>query len=125
MTKNRHFLADVDYECPKVPIFFGANQHEGAYVYGVAYNYFLKPNNLTNNVTFLKYHLVETTLRMVEISQGYAFSDQISEMYFDESQLGDLKQMTAGMIDVRPYLSTNHTFKTILKKCGLKKTHFY
>ena len=87
-------------DVPKVPIFFGANQHEGAYVYGVAYNYFLKPNNLTNNVTFLKYHLVETTLRMVEISQGYAFSDQISEMYFDESQLGDLKQMTAGMIDV-------------------------
>ena len=51
-------------------------------------------------MTFLKYHLVETTLRMVEISQGYAFSDQISEMYFDESQLGDLKQMTAGMVDV-------------------------
>ena len=93
-------LLNGDYE--KVPIFFGANKHEGSFVYGVAYNTYLSPNEVTNNETFLKYDLTETMLRMVGIDQGYAFSDQINEMYFETSQMGDLKSMTPGMIDVIP-----------------------
>ena len=91
-------LLNGDYE--KLPIFFGANQHEGSFIYGLAYNTFLKPNNLTEDETFLKYDLAEVMLKMVGIDQGYAFSDEIVAKYFEESEMGDLKSMTPGIVDV-------------------------
>ena len=110
-------LLNGDYE--KLPIFFGANQHEGSFIYGLAYNTFLKPNNFTEDETFLKYDLAEVMLKMVGIDQGYAFSDEIVAKYFEETEMGDLKSMTPGIVDVSAvYNDFNFT-------CNENSMHFY
>ena len=58
-------------EYESVPILFGANKHEGSFVYAVVYNSFLTNNNLTNNSDFLTYDLVPQLLRTVQV--GWLF----------------------------------------------------
>jgi len=83
-----------------MPILYGANSHEGSYVYGVVYKDFILAANKSEDLDFLKFEFVDTLLRAVGIEQEYAFSDQIREKYFHEDQIGNLTAMTPGAIDM-------------------------
>jgi len=87
-----------DYE--SVPIFFGANKHEGSFVYAAVYNSFLTSNNLTDDQTFLKYDLIPQLLRTVEMENSYGIEHLLDDTYFDLWQLGDLMAMQPGLIDL-------------------------
>jgi len=87
-----------DYE--SVPIFFGANKHEGAFVYAAVYNSYLTSNNLTEDSTFLKYDLIPQLLRTVEMDNSYGIEHLLDDTYFDSWQLGDLAAMQPGLIDL-------------------------
>jgi len=50
-------------EQSNVPLLMGATRHDGSYVLGVFYNRFIKHNNLTEDVTFLRTDLVPSVLR--------------------------------------------------------------
>ena len=67
----------------------------------VLYNEFIVPNNIGEDIDFLKYEMVDTLLRAVGIEQEYAFSDSLVKKYFHEDQLGNLTAMTPGAVDVR------------------------
>eukprot|EP00095_Tigriopus_kingsejongensis_P005622 maker-scaffold335_size202896-snap-gene-1.19 protein:Tk05622 transcript:maker-scaffold335_size202896-snap-gene-1.19-mRNA-1 annotation:"hypothetical protein DAPPUDRAFT_240263" len=84
----------------QVPILFGANKHEGSYVYGVVYNEFLIPNNFHNNTDYLANELILQLLTTVGIDQEYALADLLEVYYFQEWQLGSLEHMVPGMIDI-------------------------
>jgi len=84
----------------RVPIMFGANSHEGSYVYGEVYNKFFLPNNLTNDTEFLKIDLVHQLLQTTELGNSYPVEYLVEEAYFDEWQMGDLEAMQAGIIDL-------------------------
>ena len=70
---------------------------------------------------FLRYGFVDLLLSVVGISQGYAFSDLIADKYFLESQLGNLKKMVYGAMDVSSvvwilmWINQFEKLKTILK----------
>eukprot|EP00091_Calanus_sinicus_P025444 TRINITY_DN971_c0_g1_i10.p1 TRINITY_DN971_c0_g1~~TRINITY_DN971_c0_g1_i10.p1 ORF type:complete len:352 (-),score=125.29 TRINITY_DN971_c0_g1_i10:131-1186(-) len=87
-----------DYE--SVPIFFGANKHEGSFVYATVYNTFLTNNSLTEDEGFLKYDLIPQLLRTVQMDNSYGIEHLLDDTYFDLWQLGDLLAMTPGLIDL-------------------------
>ena len=65
------------------------------------YNDFILPNwDMVNTEEFLRYEFVDFLLSVVGINQGYAFSDCIADKYFLEEQMGDLKKMLYGAMDV-------------------------
>ena len=49
----------------------------------------------------MTYEFAEWTLSSVGINQGYAFAEDITEKYFKPEQIGDLKAMTPGALDVK------------------------
>lgn len=61
---------------------------------------FLEPNNFQNDTDFLRDELVLTLLRAVGISQEYALAQLLEQYYYEGWQIGDLKLMTPGTIDV-------------------------
>ena len=69
-----------------VPIMFGANSHEGSYVYGAVYNDFMVPNNLTNDYDFLKYDMIHTLMKTVGVTNSYAVEYMIEHEYFEVTQ---------------------------------------
>eukprot|EP00090_Calanus_glacialis_P005797 TRINITY_DN14495_c0_g1_i1.p1 TRINITY_DN14495_c0_g1~~TRINITY_DN14495_c0_g1_i1.p1 ORF type:complete len:687 (+),score=181.02 TRINITY_DN14495_c0_g1_i1:28-2088(+) len=87
-----------DYE--SVPIFFGANKHEGSFVYATVYNSFLTNNSLTEDAGFLKYDLIPQLLRTVQMDNSYGIEHLLDDTYFDLWQLGDLLAMTPGLVDL-------------------------
>ena len=91
-------LYDGNYE--HVPIMFGANSHEGSYVYGVVYNDFMEPNNLTKNETFLRYDIIHTLMQVVDVSNSYAVEYMIEKEYFEDWMMGNLTLMQPGLIDL-------------------------
>jgi len=84
----------------KVPIMFGANSHEGSFVYATVYNSFLAPNNYIDNEKFLRQDLVHQLLQTVEIGNSYPVEYMVEEAYFQDWQMGDLEQMRPGIIDM-------------------------
>ena len=94
----KDLLYEGNYE--HVPIMFGANSHEGSYVYGVVYNEFMKPNNLTNNETFLRYDIIHTLMQVVDVSNSYAVEYMIEQEYFEDWMMGNLTAMQPGLIDL-------------------------
>ena len=93
-----YMLYSGQYE--RVPIMFGANSHEGAFVYATIYNSFLEPNSLHNDTMFLKKDLVHRLLQTVEIGNSYPVEYMVEEAYFDKDSLGDLEAMTPSLIDL-------------------------
>ena len=91
-------LYDGAYEA--VPILFGANSHEGSYVYGAVYNDFIIPNNLTNDTDFLRDEMIHTLMGTVGVTNSYAVEHMIEEAYFDPWMMGNLTAMQPGMIDL-------------------------
>jgi len=83
-----------------VPIMFGANSHEGSYVYGAVYNDFMVPNNLTNDYDFLKYDMIHTLMKTVGVTNSYAVEYMIEHEYFEEWMMGNLDDMQPGLIDL-------------------------
>ena len=84
----------------KVPIMFGANSHEGSFVYATVYNSFFVPNNLTNDTSFLTKDLTHQLLQTVEIGNSYPVEYLVEESYFEKEQLGDLMAMRPAIIDL-------------------------
>ena len=82
-----------------LPIFYGANKHEGSYVYGVVYNEFLVPNGLDQDDNFLHYELIPKLLEFSEISNYYGLKELVANSYFLNGQVGDLAAMTPGLVD--------------------------
>ena len=82
-----------------LPIFYGANKREGSYVYTVIYNEFLVPNNLDQDLEFLKNGMIPQLLETSEISNYYGFKELVANSYFRDGQIGNLKEMTPGLID--------------------------
>jgi hypothetical protein len=62
---------------------FGANSHEGSFVYGVVYNGFLMPNNLTENEDFLRHELLPYLLRAIGVTNSYAMEAMLKREYFE------------------------------------------
>lgn len=91
-------LVSGEYE--SVPIFFGANKHEGAYVYAVVHNSFLTYNNLTDDSDFLKYDFLTQLLRTIEMENSYGIEKILDNAYFDSWQFGNLDAMRPGLIDM-------------------------
>ena len=94
----KDILYDGNYE--SVPIMFGANSHEGSYVYGVVYNDFMEPNDLIHNETFLRYDIIHTLMQVVDVSNSYAVEYMIQKEYFEDSMMGNLTAMQPGLIDL-------------------------
>ena len=99
----------------QVPIMFGANSHEGSFVYATVYNSFLAPNNYIDNEKFLRDDLVHQLLQTVEIGNSYPVEYMVQDAYFQVSllkgifihivaiqdwQMGDLELMRPGIIDM-------------------------
>ena len=88
-----------------VPILFGANSHEGSYVYGVVYNEYLTPNNLTDDTIpevaeFFEFEFIHTLMKTLGVSNSYAVEHMIRDEYFEDSQMGNLTAMQPGLIDL-------------------------
>jgi hypothetical protein len=65
------------------------------------YNDFILPNSeMVLEEDWLRYEFVDFLLSVVGINQGYAFSDLITNKYFLPSQMGNLKKMLPGAMDV-------------------------
>ena len=77
-----------------VPIFFGTNKKEGAYVYTVLHNEFMVPNGLDKDPEFLNYDFVPKLMDAMQVSNFYGFKHVIAENYFDPGQIGNLHDMT-------------------------------
>ena len=71
----------------QVPIMFGANSHEGSFVYATVYNSFLEPNNYVDNEKFLRQDLVHQLLQTVEIGNSYPVEYMVQDAYFQVSPL--------------------------------------
>ena len=110
----KDILYDGSYE--SVPILFGANSHEGSYVYGVVYNEYMDPNDLVHNETFLRYDIIHTLMQVVDVSNSYAVEYMIQKEYFEDwmmgkspyvgihefylHKIGNLTAMQPGLIDL-------------------------
>jgi len=109
-----------------VPIFFGANKHEGAFVYGAVYNSFLTSNNLTEDSSFLKYDLIPQLLRTVQMDNSYGIEHLLDATYFDSWQLGDLMAMQPGLIDLLGVFFLKASSYTMVKEnSGLNPSYWY
>ena len=86
-----------DYE--PHPILYGANKHEGSYVYATIYNEFLVPNGLDQDPEFLVHGIVPKLLETCEISNYYGLKELVASSYFHEGQLGNLVAMIPGLVD--------------------------
>ena len=64
---------------------FGANSHEGSFVYATVYNSFLEPNNYIDDAKFLRDDLVHQLLQTVEIGNSYPVEYMVEEAYFQVS----------------------------------------
>jgi hypothetical protein len=84
----------------RVPIMFGANAHEGSFVYAEVYNAYLAKNNLTEDTNFLKYGLVHQLLQTVKIGNSYPVEYLVEEAYFPPEVMGDLEAMRPAIIDL-------------------------
>ena len=99
----------------KVPIMFGANSHEGSFVYATVYNSFLEPNDYIDNEKFLRNDLVHQLLQTVEIGNSYPVEYMVQDAYFQvphlegisvhsvtiqDWQMGNLELMRPGIIDM-------------------------
>merc|ERR1712012_1293435 len=73
----------------KVPIMFGANSHEGSFVYATVYNSY-----------FLRNNLVHQLLQTVEIGNSYPVEYMVENAYFKDWQMGDLELMRPAIIDM-------------------------
>ena len=83
-----------------VPMFFGANKKEGAYVYTVLFNEYLVPNGLDQDPEFMRYGYIPKLMEATEVSNYYGFKELLYDNYFDEGQIGDLYQMIPGIEDL-------------------------
>lgn len=92
-------LAAGDYR--ELPVMFGANSHEGSYVYGVVYNGFLGPLDVEADRDFLKYGFVDLMFRGLHVDEGFALRKYVDNYYYQPHQLGDLEAMVPGTVDVR------------------------
>ena len=94
---------------------FGANSHEGSFVYATVYNSFLAPNDYVDNEKFLREDLVHQLLQTVEIGNSYPVEYMVQDAYFQvphlkwisvhsvaiqDWQMGDLELMRPGIIDM-------------------------
>lgn len=110
----------------KLPIMFGANKHEGSYVYGVVYFDFLEPNNFQNDTDFLRDELVLTLLRAVGISQEYALAQLLEQYYYEGWQIGDLKLMTPGTIDMlSTFFLKASSYKMVQENSKYENSYWY
>merc|ERR1712142_854955 len=113
-----------DYE--SVPIFFGANKHEGSFVYATVYNTFLLNNSLTEDSGFLKYDLIPQLLRTVQMENSYGIEHLLDDTYFDPWQLGDLMAMQPGLIDLLGVFFIKASSYTMVKEnANLNPSYWY
>jgi len=113
-----------DYE--SVPIFFGANKHEGSFVYATVYNTFLMNNSLTEDSGFLKYDLIPQLLRTVQMENSYGIEHLLDDTYFDLWQLGDLMAMQPGLIDLLGVFFIKASSYTMVKEnANLNPSYWY
>ena len=91
-------LTSGNYE--HVPIMFGANRDEGSFIYAIVYNRFMVPNNLTEDTYWLSYEFVPQLLKTVRMENSYGIEELLERAYFDEWQIGDLRAMQDGLIDL-------------------------
>ena len=91
-------LYQGDYQ--SVPILFGANSHEGSYVYGVVYNEYIIPNNLIDDQEFFKNEFIHVLMKTVGVTNSYAVEHMIEDAYFEDWMMGDLDKMQPGLIDL-------------------------
>jgi len=93
-----YMLYSGQYE--RVPIMFGANSHEGSFVYATVYNDFFLPNNLHNDTDFLTHDLVHRLMQAVAIENSYPVEYLVDEAYIDKEDQGDLIAMTPTIVDM-------------------------
>ena len=66
---------------------FGANSHEGSFVYATVYNSFLEPNGYVDDAKFLRDDLVHQLLQTVEIGNSYPVEYMVEDAYFQVSHV--------------------------------------
>lgn len=109
-----------------VPIMFGANSHEGSYVYSTVYNSYLEPNNLTEDVNFLTNQFIPQILKTVGVSNSYAIENLIKAAYFEEWQLGNLTNMQPGAIDLfSVFFLKASSYKTVEENSKYEDSYWY
>ena len=91
-------LYDGDFE--HLPIMFGANSHEGSYVFADVYNDFIVPNGLQNDETFLRNDIIHSLMKVVGVSNSYAVESLVQEEYFEDWMMGNLTIMQPGLVDL-------------------------
>jgi len=116
-------LQSGDYE--SVPIFFGANKHEGSFVYAAVYNSFLTNNSLTEDSSFLKYDLIPQLLSTVQMKNSYGIEKLLEDTYFDAWQLGDLEAMQSGLIDLLGVFFLKASSYTMVKENSLLSPSYW
>ncbi|XP_059484238.1 uncharacterized protein LOC132201785 [Neocloeon triangulifer] len=84
------------------PSIFGANKHEGTLLYQSYYNNILLPNGFVNNTDFLKNDF--TKFLLVDYlgiqDQGNTLGIAVENTYLGKENMGDLRAMTPGLIDL-------------------------
>ena len=74
-------------------------------MYGVIYNEYLTPNNLTDDTIpevaeFFEFEFIHTLMKTLGVSNSYAVEHMIRDEYFEDSQMGNLTAMQPGLIDL-------------------------
>ncbi|XP_046449413.1 juvenile hormone esterase-like [Daphnia pulex] len=88
-----------------VPTMFGANQQEGSLTVAGLYDYYLEPNNLTENETFLANDLVPLILKSLFIEdESGELAAQLTEKHLGDAELGNFTSMTPGLTDLSSVL---------------------
>jgi len=86
----------------KMPLMMGVTRHDGSFVFQKMYDYFIIPNDLTENSTYIKNELLADIMKGLGIGDTtYALVEAISDSFMGDAKYsGDLKEKMAGLIDI-------------------------
>jgi carboxylesterase type B len=85
-----------------VPLMMGVTRHDGSFVFQKMYDYFILPNNLIGNTTYIREELLADILRGLGIPDtSYALVESISDSFMGDAKYsGNLTEKMPGLIDI-------------------------
>ena len=110
-------LFNGDYR--HIPVFFGANSHEGSFVMQSKYPFqgkiischtmrcslvlhhtYLVPKEYDDDPDYFSGPYMEEFLNILGVTSANAIAPSMEELYFEDWQIGSQEEMTPGLVDV-------------------------
>lgn len=90
-----------DGDVNDVPLFIGANKHEGAFVFGIMYWEFLIPNHRLEDAEYLREDMMKDLLLTFGIEDpSNGIGEALKDDYVGGRDLADFENATPGLVDL-------------------------